>query len=65
MNDTASGTSWAHVQEALGDFEFPATREELVAHAEDVGDHEAPGLLRELPAGTYDDIADVREAMRS
>jgi hypothetical protein len=51
------------VQEALGDFEFPATKEELVAHAEDVGEQEAVRLLLELPPATYQDIADVREAM--
>jgi hypothetical protein len=60
------GTSWAHVQEVLSDLVFPATRDEIVAHAMDSQDAdsadtaEAVQLLRQLPPATYRDISEVR-----
>lgn len=58
-----NGTSWAHVQEALGDFDFPATKEEIVAHAEESGDEEAVRLLRAMPPATYADISEIRSSV--
>jgi hypothetical protein len=57
------GTAWSHVQEALGDLEFPATKQEIVAHAVEMGDNEAARLLRKLPLSRYKDLADVRSAL--
>ncbi|WP_117210756.1 DUF2795 domain-containing protein [Allorhizocola rhizosphaerae] len=57
------GTAWSHVQDALGDLEFPATKQEIVAHAVEMGDKEAARLLRKLPVARYQDIADVRSAL--
>lgn len=60
------GTSWAHIQEVLSDLVFPATRDEIVAHAMDSQDGdsadtaEAVRLLRRLPPATYQDIGEVR-----
>lgn len=63
------GASWAHVQEVLSDLLFPATRDDIVAHAMDGQDGdsadeaEAVKLLRGLPAATYQDIGEVRAAL--
>lgn len=57
---------FAVVQATLDDLDFPATKEQLIQHAEarDGGDGQAVRLLRALPLGTYDDISQIRSSVR-
>jgi hypothetical protein len=57
-------TQWAHVQEALSDLDFPATKEEIVRHAEGYGDGTAVRLLRAMPLATYRNISEIRSSVR-
>lgn len=59
-----NGTSWAHLQQALNDLDFPATKDEIVTHARQRGDREAVDLLRTLPVATYLNIAELRASVR-
>jgi hypothetical protein len=57
-------TSWSHVQEALSDLDYPATKEEIVLHARDYGDEEALHLLKALPLATYANLSEIRSSVR-
>jgi len=59
-----NGTSWAHVQEALSDLDFPAGRDQIVSHARRRGDEKAAGLLKTLPRENYQNISEVRSSVR-
>lgn len=59
-----NGTSWAHLQEALSDLDFPASKEELVTYAEQYGDWQVVRLLRALPVGTYRNMSELRSSVR-
>ena len=56
-------TEWAHVQEALQDLDFPATKEEIVRYAEGYGDRTAVRLVRALPLATYRNISEIRSSV--
>ena len=56
-------TAWATVQEVLNDLDFPATKQEIVEHAEG-RDEGAVKLLRALPLATYQNISDIRSSVR-
>ncbi|HEX5741304.1 MAG TPA: DUF2795 domain-containing protein [Pilimelia sp.] len=55
---------FAAVQKALEDIDFPATKDQVVAHAERHGDATAVHLLRALPLATYRSIAEIRSSVR-
>lgn len=59
-----NGTSWSHVQEALSDFDFPATKDEIVTYAEQYGDWEAVRLVKALPIATYRNMSELRSSVR-
>jgi hypothetical protein len=57
-------TMWKQTQEALSDLDFPATKEEVVAHAVSRGGSEGVvRLLRALPLATYQNIGDLRSSV--
>jgi Protein of unknown function (DUF2795) len=58
-----NGTSWAHVQEALSDLDFPARKDEIVSHARQRGDEKAERLLKTLPPETYQNISEIRSSV--
>ena len=54
------------VQELLNDVDFPASKQDLVAHAESRGGaHDSPAVkaLRAMPLGTYDNMSQVRSSV--
>lgn len=58
-------TGWTEVQDALADLDFPATKDEVVAHAEQRGGtHRAVRLVRALPLATYRNISEIRSSVR-
>lgn len=59
-----NGTSWAHVQEALSDLDFPASKDEIVTYAEQYGDWEAVRLVKALPIATYRNMSEIRSSVR-
>ena len=58
-----ANTDFAAVQQALEDLDFPATKEEIVQHAERNGSDAAVRLLKALPLGTYRNIAEIRSSV--
>ncbi len=54
---------WAAVKEALSDLDFPATKEQIVEHAERRGAEQAVKAVRALPLATYDNLAEVRRSV--
>jgi hypothetical protein len=52
------------VQEALNDLDFPASKNEIVNHAEQYGDWEAVRLLKALPIATYRNMTELRASVR-
>jgi hypothetical protein len=54
---------WAAVAEALSDLDFPATKEQIVQHAERRGADQAVQAVRALPLATYDNLAEVRRSV--
>lgn len=56
---------WKQTQEALSDLDFPATKEEVVAHAVSRGGPDGVvRMLRALPLATYQNIGDLRSSVR-
>lgn len=51
------------MQEALNDLDFPASKEEIVTHAEQYGDWEAVRMLRAMPLATYHNISEIRSSV--
>jgi hypothetical protein len=57
-------TGWTDVRETLNDLDFPATKEQIVAHAERTGAPPASlRLLRGLPLESYRNIAEIRSSV--
>jgi hypothetical protein len=57
-------TGWTGVAEALADLDFPATKEQIVAHArEREAPPDAERLLRGLAQATYRNISEVRSSV--
>lgn len=54
---------WTHVQEALRDLDFPATKEEIVRHAEGYGDRTTVRMARALPLATYRNMGEIRSSV--
>lgn len=59
-----NGTSWAHIQEALSDLDFPASKDEIVVHAEQYGGWQAARVLRALPVAEYRNMSELRSSVR-
>jgi Protein of unknown function (DUF2795) len=59
-----NGTSWAQVEEAINDLDFPVTKDEIVTYAEQYGDWDVVRLFRALPIATYRNKAEVRASVR-
>ena len=56
---------WDEAEKALGDFDFPASKEDVVAHAaRRSGRDDVSRLLRAMPVGTYDNLEQVRRSVR-
>jgi hypothetical protein len=56
---------WDEAKQALDDMDFPASKEEVVAHAAGHGGRDdVIRLLRAMPLGTYDNIEQVRRSIR-
>lgn len=56
---------WNEAEKALNDVDFPAGKDNLVAHAAHRTDREeVVRLLRALPPGTYENIGEVRRSVR-
>lgn len=56
---------WNEAAKALNDMDFPAGKDDIVAHATRHTDRaEVVRLLRELPLGTYDNLVQVRRSVR-
>jgi hypothetical protein len=56
---------WDRAEQALNDMDFPASKEEVVAHAAARdGREEVIRLLQGLPQGTYDNVGQVRRSVR-
>ena len=56
---------WNEAETALGDMDFPAGKDDIVAHAARRTDHAGVvRLLRALPPGTYDNMVEVRRSVR-
>ena len=52
------------VQKALGGIDYPASKEELVKHAEEKGaDEEVLSALKDLPDRKYETPADVNKEL--
>lgn len=51
------------VRDALNAFDFPAEKERIVAHVEAHGTAEASRLVRAIPLGGYQNIAEVNAAI--
>jgi hypothetical protein len=59
-----TSTAWAGVVEALHEFDFPATKQQIVAYAEQYGaDAQALRLLRGLPVATYRNMTEIRRSV--
>jgi hypothetical protein len=57
-------TAWAGVAEASADLDFPATKDQIVAHARQRrAPPDADRLLRGLPLATYRNISEVRSSV--
>jgi hypothetical protein len=57
-------TGWTDVRETLDDLDFPATKEQVVAHAEQRGGSPAAlRLLRGLPLESYRNISEIRSSV--
>lgn len=58
------GTGWEDIRRALDDLDFPATKEDVVAHAERYGGSPAAvQLLRAMPRNTYRSMAELRQSV--
>jgi len=56
---------WDAARIALDDMDFPASKEELLAHAAGrTPRDDVARLLQELPLGTYENIGEVRRSVR-
>lgn len=56
---------WDEARQALDDMDFPASKEEVVAHAAGrSGRDDVVRMLQALPQGTYDNIEQVRRSVR-
>jgi hypothetical protein len=56
---------WKEAEAALDDMDFPAGKDDIVAHAARHTDRaEVVRLLRGLPLGTYDNLVQVRRSIR-
>ncbi|NUT36715.1 MAG: DUF2795 domain-containing protein [Hamadaea sp.] len=57
--------SFTPIRQALVDIDFPATKQDIVAHAEQAGtDREVIRVLRGLPLATYLNMSEVRRSVR-
>jgi hypothetical protein len=52
------------VHEALSDLDFPASKDEIVSHAEQYGDWQAVRLLKALPVADYRNMSELRSSVR-
>jgi hypothetical protein len=56
---------WNEAETALDDIDFPAGKDDIVAHAQRRTDHaDVVRLLKALPPGTYDNLVEVRRSVR-
>jgi hypothetical protein len=69
-NSTSNSTSdsteavWHRLRKVLNDIDFPADKDDLVAHAEQRGADEAVlRLLRALPIAEYRNISELRSSV--
>ena len=58
-----ASTDFQAVQRALVDLDFPASKDQIVRHAERSGDAGAVRMLRALPLGTYLNISEIRSSV--
>ncbi|WP_213451769.1 DUF2795 domain-containing protein [Rhizomonospora bruguierae] len=58
-----SSTDFQAVQRVLVDLDFPASKEQIVRHAEGRGDAGALKLLRALPLATYQNMSEIRSSV--
>lgn len=57
--------SFTAIREALLDLDYPATKQDIVNHAEQAGtDREVIRALRGLPLATYMNVTEVRRSVR-
>jgi len=59
-----NGASWAQVEEAISDLDFPVTKDEIVTYAEQYGDWNVVRLFKALPIATYRSVAELRASVR-
>ncbi len=68
MDQTTSNPTeavWDRVQEALNDLDFPAAKDDIVAHAQERGgDGDVLKMLRAIPVDTYRNISELRSSVR-
>jgi hypothetical protein len=56
---------WDEAKQVLNDMDFPASKEELVAHASGRSPHaNVIRLFQALPLGTYDNVEQVGRSIR-
>jgi hypothetical protein len=56
---------WDEAEQVLNDMDFPASKEELVAHASGRSGHaNVVRLFQALPLGTYDNVEQVWRSVR-
>jgi hypothetical protein len=56
---------WDEAEQALNDIDFPASKEDVVAHAAGrSGRSDVIRLLQGMPLGTYDNLEQVRRSVR-
>jgi hypothetical protein len=58
--------TFMEIQELLDDLDFPAEKEQIVAHALERGAFASPAVraLRALPLSTYRNMSEVRSSVR-
>lgn len=55
---------WEKAAAALDDMDFPAGKDDIVSHvSERAGSQEVLRLVRALPLGTYENLAEVRRSV--
>lgn len=59
-----SGHSPANIAEQLGGIDFPASKQDLVQHAQQGGtDGDAMEIIEQMPERTYNSMADVMKGV--
>ncbi len=64
MSRGVGGRSPSNISHHLKGIEFPASRQDLVRHAQKGGaDEEVLGVLKQMPERQYDNMADVMKGV--